>query len=160
MQEIKNAAAVFCTACICAEIVSQLLGGTRMRTCIKAVAGLYILVSVLQALPGLGAQAQAFTLPQTPAASFGSLEETVLRQTSQQLARELEARVLAQTGCEVRLDVTLCRDAQGAVSAEAVRVLPAQAYTAGQQEQIAALLRQALAAEPEDITFIHEEDVP
>ena len=55
MEEIKTAVAVFCTACICAELVGRLLGDVRGRQCIKAAAGLYILAALFQALPGLRA---------------------------------------------------------------------------------------------------------
>ena len=51
MQQLKTAVAVFCTACICAELVGQLLGDVRGRQCIKAAAGLYILVALFHALP-------------------------------------------------------------------------------------------------------------
>lgn len=155
MQALKNAVAVFCTACICAEVLTQLLGGTRLRACIKAVAGLYIVVSVLQALPGLGAQAMDFAWPETPAASFGSLEDAVLRQAAQQLAEQLAGQIQEQTGCVVRLEVEL-EQTQGAVAARAVRVYPKE-DCAGRHEQIAALLRQALGTE--NVVFLNEEDV-
>ncbi len=156
MQELKNAVAVFCTACICAEVISQLMGSARLRACIKAVAGLYIVVSVFQALPGLGVQARAFALPQKPAVSFGSLEDTVLQQAAQQLEQTLEAQVREETGCSVRLAIALCQ-VQEAVAVAAVRVSPEKACTAGQQEQIEALLRQALGTE--NVVFSNGEDV-
>lgn len=156
MQAIKSAVAVFCTACICAEVLSQLLGGTRLRSCIKAVAGLYILVSVLHALPGLGAQARSFSLPEPPAASFGSLEETVLRQTERQLAQELERRILEQTGCKASLTVALVQQ-QGNVAAAAVQAALPAGCTDRQRTAIAALLRQELGTE--NITFVDGEDV-
>ena len=53
MEQLKAAAAVFCTACICAELVGQLLGDTRGRRCIKGAAGLYILLALFHALPAL-----------------------------------------------------------------------------------------------------------
>ena len=44
MQPLERAVAIFCIACICAELTTQLAGSTWARRCIKAVAGLYILV--------------------------------------------------------------------------------------------------------------------
>lgn len=155
MQALKNAVAVFCTACICAEVLTQLLGGTRLRACIKAVAGLYIVVSVLQALPGLDAQARDFAWPETPAASLGSLEDAVLRQAAQQLEQQLEGQIQEQTDCAVRLEVEL-EQTQGAVAVRAVRVYP-QGDCAARHEQIAALLRQTLGTE--NVVFANEEDV-
>lgn len=159
MQEIKNAAAVFCTACICAEVVCQLLGGTRMRSCIKTVAGLYIVVSVLQALPGIGAQARQFAPPAAGPADFGSFEDAVLDQTARQLAQQLQARLLEQTGCAFRLQIELVQ-AQGEVAATAVRATPEGACTARQKEQAAAVLQRELALGPEAVTVENEEDVP
>ena len=43
MQPLERAVAIFCIACICAELTTQLAGSTWARRCIKAVAGLYIL---------------------------------------------------------------------------------------------------------------------
>ena len=51
MQTLKSAAVVFCTACICAELLARLTGNNWARRCIKAVAGLYILVVLLQVIP-------------------------------------------------------------------------------------------------------------
>ena len=45
MQALERAAAVFCTACICAELAARFVGPGWGQKCIKAVAGLYILVA-------------------------------------------------------------------------------------------------------------------
>lgn len=64
MQALERAAAVFCTACICAELLSRFVGQGWGQKCIKAVAGLYILVVFADALPGAKAQFTALELPQ------------------------------------------------------------------------------------------------
>lgn len=51
MQPLERAAAIFCIACICAELTTQLAGSTWARRCIKAVAGLYILVVFARTVP-------------------------------------------------------------------------------------------------------------
>ena len=51
MQALERAAAVFCTACICAELAARFVGPGWGQKCIKAVAGLYILVAFADALP-------------------------------------------------------------------------------------------------------------
>ena len=90
MQALERAAAVFCTACICAELLSRFVGQGWGQKCIKAVAGLYILVVFADALPGAKAQFAALELPQVPAVSVGSLEDAVLAQTAEELSRTLE----------------------------------------------------------------------
>ena len=51
MQPLERAVAIFCIACICAELTTQLAGSTWARRCIKAVAGLYILVVFARTVP-------------------------------------------------------------------------------------------------------------
>ena len=77
MQTLKAAAVIFCTACIGAELVAQLTGNGWARQCIKVVAGLYILVVLLHAVPQLKAEVQSFTVPETTQAQLGTLEELV-----------------------------------------------------------------------------------
>ena len=96
MQALERAAAVFCTACICAELLSRFVGQGWGQKCIKAVAGLYILVVFADALPGAKAQFTALELPQVPAVSVGSLEDAVLAQTAEELSRTLEERCLSE----------------------------------------------------------------
>ena len=109
MQALERAAAVFCTACICAELLSRFVGQGWGQKCIKAVAGLYILVVFADALPGAKAQFTALELPQVPAVSVGSLEDAVLAQTAEELSRTLEERCLSEAGVSLRLNVILSR---------------------------------------------------
>ena len=60
MQTLKSAAVVFCTACICAELLARLTGNSWAQRCIKAVAGLYILVVFARTVP------QAHVHPSAP----------------------------------------------------------------------------------------------
>ena len=96
MQALERAAAVFCTACICAELLSRFVGQGWGQKCIKAVAGLYILVVFADALPGAKAQFAALELPHVSAVSVGSLEDAVLAQTAEELSRTLEDAVSAR----------------------------------------------------------------
>lgn len=107
MQQLKTAVAVFCTACICAELVGRLLGDIWGRQCIKAAAGLYILVALFHALPGIRAGAASFTPPDVPAANFGTMEDVVLEQAQRSLADRLEAQIAEETGLSVALDIAL-----------------------------------------------------
>ena len=83
MQALERAAAVFCTACICAELAARFVGPGWGQKCIKAVAGLYILVAFADALPGAKAQLTAPKLPQAETASVGSLEESAVQAVPQ-----------------------------------------------------------------------------
>ena len=54
MKALQTLTVSFCLACICAEIVTLLTGPGWPRRCIKALAGLYILVILLRLLSGTG----------------------------------------------------------------------------------------------------------
>ena len=87
MQPLERAVAIFCIACICAELTTQLAGSTWARRCIKAVAGLYILVVFARPLPKAGAQLQAFSMPQAQPAFFGTLDALIASEAAR-LAEE------------------------------------------------------------------------
>lgn len=124
MQQIKTAVAVFCIACISAELVAQLVGDTRGKQCIKAAAGLYILIAISNALPLLRAQSLEFALPQSQQADFGSAEDLIVQEAQQKLENQLEAQILAQTGWPASLQLTLAQTGQGVEAVEAQVSLP------------------------------------
>ena len=136
MQALERAAAVFCTACICAELAARFVGPGWGQKCIKAVAGLYILVAFADALPGAKAQLTAPKLPQAETASVGSLEDACLR----------------EAGIRVKLRITLCRTAEG-VAASAVQVVPQGALTDARKQAVERLLTAQLQLEPESICW-------
>lgn len=156
MQQLKTAVAVFCTACICAELVGQLLGDVRGRQCIKAAAGLYILVALFHALPGIRAGAADFALPAVEAERFGTAEEAILRQAEQELAARLEAQILEQTGLAAELAVTLARTGEG-VGAAGVEVRLPTGAAASEREAVQSLLCASLAIGPESIVWTEAE---
>ena len=110
MQNIKAAVAVFCTACICAELTAQLTGQGWARRSIKAVAGLYILAVVLCVLP----QAKG---------ELGTQKATVLRAAASQLEDTLEARCREELGAEVTIRIELEETAEG-VQVHSLTVTP------------------------------------
>lgn len=152
MQALERAAAVFCTACICAELLSRFVGQGWGQKCIKAVAGLYILVVFADALPGAKAQFTALELPQVPTVSVGSLEDAVLAQTAEELSRTLEERCLSEAGVLLRLNIILSQTAEGVEAAE-VQIVPQGAVTASQKRAIEALLEGQLQLGPECIKW-------
>ena len=90
MQALTHAVAVFCIACLCAELLTLFVPPTSSgwaRRCIKAVAGLYILVVFARALPKAWAQLQAFSLPQAQPAFFGTLDDLIASEAAR-LAEE------------------------------------------------------------------------
>lgn len=121
MDKIRTAVAVFCIACICAELVAQLVGDVRSKQGIKAAAGLYILLAVSNALPRLDFDPFQFAVPQSAQADLGGTEDAILLETQRQLEARLEAEVADATGVEIELSLTLARSGQE-VSAEEARV--------------------------------------
>ena len=148
MQALERAAAVFCTACICAELVSRFVGPGWGQRCIKAVAGLYILVVFADALPGARAQLTALELPRASAVSVGSLEDAVLAQAEEELSRTLEERCFSEAGVPVTLSIIL-RQTTGGVEASSVKITPQSAVTDAQRREVEALLDAQLQLGPD-----------
>lgn len=112
MQAFQRAAAVFCMACIGAELVGLFGGQSWAGRCIKAVAGLYILAVLLAQLPRLpGKVMTAFsgnTAPAvTSAAQPDTLETEILTETKAQLEEYCTAQCRQQFGLDVSVTVTL-----------------------------------------------------
>ena len=120
MQNIKAAVAVFCTACICAELTAQLTGQGWARRSIKAVAGLAV---VLCALPQAKGEWQTFALPAASSVELGTQKETVLRAATSQLEDTLEARCREELGAEVTIRIKLEETAEG-VQVHSLTVTP------------------------------------
>ena len=133
MQALERAAAVFCTACICAELAARFVGPGWGQKCIKA-------------------QLTAPKLPQAETASVGSLEDAILAQTEEELSRRLEDACLREAGIRVKLRITLCRTAEG-VAASAVQVVPQGALTDARKQAVEKLLTAQLQLEPESICW-------
>ncbi len=143
MQALKRAAAVFCIACICAELLAQLTDRGWARRCIKTVAGLYILLVFWNALPQMR-KTVVVTLPQIPAASMGSLEDAVRAEAEAELEQQLDAQCAAQTGVETQLSITLSAEGEVVlVRAE----LPVES-TQAEKAQVQSFLENALGTAP------------
>ena len=123
MQGLKAAMAVFCTACICAELTAQLTGQGWARRSIKAVAGLYILAVVLCVLPQAKGEWQTFALPAASSVELGTQKETVLCAAASQLEETLEARCREELGAEVAIRIELEETADG-VQVHSLTVTP------------------------------------
>lgn len=148
MQAFKNATAVFCTACICAEALSQLTGEGWPRRCIKAAAGLYILAVLLCTVPDVKAEFGAFSVPQASAENFGTLEQAVISRAEEQLEQTLAAQCFEETGVALRLDITLVQTG-GSVEVASVSASLPDGCAEADSLRAAAFLRQSLGTEPE-----------
>lgn len=148
MQALKEVTAVFCLACVCAEILAQLTAGGWPRRCIKAAAGLYILLSLMYALPQAGAELEGFSMPAVSQYDFGTAEQAVLRQAELELERTAAAQCLEQTGVSVTLDITLVQNGTEVNAGEVKAAFSADTPPAGRQ-RAAGFLRGLLGAEPQ-----------
>lgn len=150
MQAFQRAAAVFCMACIGAELVSLFGGQSWAGRCIKAVAGLYILAVLLAQLPHLpGKIMTAFsgnTAPATlPAAQSDALETEILTGAETRLEEYCAAQCRQQFGLDIRVSVTLEKAGQQVVVKKAVVAFPA-GCTDAQKQAVFSFLQQTLGA--------------
>ena len=148
MQAFQRAAAVFCMACIGAELVSLFAGQSWAGRCIKAVAGLYILAVLLAQLPRLpGRVAAAFSGNTAPAAVSAArpntLETEILTEAKAQLEAYCTAQCSQQFGLDVRVSVTLEKAGQQVVVKKVVAAFPA-GCTAAQKQTVFSFLQQTL----------------
>jgi hypothetical protein len=156
---MKTTVAIFCAACIGAELIALLTHHTRMRSCIKAVAGLYIVVSLFRAVPQWTISAQSFT--DADAASvdldaWGTWEDAVLQNTANQLEQTLQTTLKEQCGISAQLQIELTQN-DGIVEPVSAQVTTAQALSQTQQEKAVALLQETLGLQT--VAFYAEEEV-
>ena len=156
MQQLERAVAVFCIACICAELTTQLAGSPWAKRCIKTVAGLYILVVFTRALPQTGAEIRAFSLPALSPVSMGSMEDAALTQTRQQLEKTLAQKWQAKTGHLVSVSLVLEQE-DTVVSVASAELFFPENTTEAERQQAAAFLQQELKLPAEQIVVQLEE---
>ena len=148
MKAVGSMAAVFCLGCLCAELVSRLVGPGWAGRCIKAVAGLYILVVLFRLLPGKLPELPGKGMSATSPVDLGSAEQMILSETETQLETRLAEECRSRFGIPVTVDVTL-KEGEGTVSAAAVLVyIPAECPEAVRRE-LTEYMQNTLAVEPE-----------
>lgn len=150
MQAFQRAAAVFCMACIGAELVSLFGGQSWAGRCIKAVAGLYILAVLLAQLPHLpGKVMTAFSGNTAPAAvstaQSDALETEILTGAETRLEEYCAAQCRQQFGLDIRVSVTLEKAGQQVVVKKAVVAFPT-GCTDAQKQAVFSFLQQTLGA--------------
>lgn len=160
MQQLERAVAVFCIACICAELTTQLAGSAWTRRCIKAVAGLYILVVFARALPQTKTERRAFALPQAEPASIGTMEGAILTQTRKQLEMALAQQWKAEAGtsADIVLDLT---ETDSTVFTTAAKMILPQNSTPQEKQQASRFLQRVLDLQVGQIEVVAaEEEAP
>lgn len=151
MKAFQLLTASFCLACICAETVTLLAGSGWTRRCIKALAGLYILVVLLGMLADAGTQLKPGTAPEYSPVSIRNTEELILAQAEVQLEEQLEAECRARFGKEVRLEIRLEQHGQAVSVSDAEMILP-QGDSREALTEPAEYLRQELGHEVKIVT--------
>ena len=141
MHAFQTAASAFCIACICAEITTLLAGAGWAGRCIKAVAGLYILVILFRLAPQMKLELKSAAAAAPAAVSIQSTETSLLQGTQERLEADLCAECERRFGTKVKLEVTLVRT-------EKVLVILPAACTSAEQSRIAAYLQQELGMAP------------
>lgn len=125
MQGLSRLMIAFCLACICAELVSLLTDTGWTRRCIKAVAGLYILVVFLSSTGVISSERLKLENPELKPTDLVSKSESfVLANAAQELEETLAEQCLQRYGTPIRLGVDLQTDEGGEVSARAEVVFP------------------------------------
>ncbi len=152
MQAFQRAAAVFCMACIGAELVGLFAGQSWAGRCIKAVAGLYILAVLLAQLPRLpGKVLTAFSGNTAPAAMSAiqsdALETEILTEIKARLEEYCIVQCRQHFGLDIRVTVTLEKAGQQVVVKKAVAAFPAGCTTAQKQAALS-FLQQTLGTAP------------
>lgn len=104
----------FCLACVCAELLVQLVEAGWARRCIKVVAGLYILTVLLRAISALPARTAQWLQPVQASASIEGVETTILTEAAKRLNEMLAAE------CEAQVQTQLVQFLQKELSTDAV----------------------------------------
>ncbi len=156
MQTIKSLTAAFCAACIAGGVVVRLMPEGAAQRFIKAVAGLYILVSVLAVVKNV---APLELWPDQTASGGHPLpdyEAGVLQQSQRQLEQQYETVFLAD-GLAVELHIPLV-SREGEARAGKILVQSAQRLTDPQQTRIRERLQGDL--QPDAVEFQTEGNGP
>ena len=112
MHAFQTAASAFCIACICAEITTLLVGAGWAGRCIKAVAGLYILVILFRLAPQMKLELKSAAAAAPAAVSIQSTETSLLQGAQERLEADLCAECERRFGTKVKLEITLTRTEQ------------------------------------------------
>lgn len=147
MRTFQSAAAAFCIACICAELTTLLVGAGWARKCIKAAAGLYILVVLFRLAPGMKVELQKAAVVSPSSVSIPGGGQALLQGAGQQLEQTLCAECQRRFGVAVQLRITLADTGQTVQAQQVVVQIPA-GCSAQVRGQLAAYLQEQLGTAP------------
>ena len=137
MQAFQNAAAAFCIACICAEVTALLTGTGWAGRCIKAVAGLYILVVLFRLAPGVKPELKSAMEAVPSSVHIQSAEISILQKAQERL------ECMQRFGVPIKLDITLTQEGQTVQAGSAGFTILSEC-TDAEKQQVAAYLQEAL----------------
>ena len=143
MQALERAAAVFCTACICAELLSRFVGQGWGQKCIKAVAGLYILVVLFRLAPGVKPELKSAMEVVPSSVHIQSAETSILQKAQERLESSLRTECMQRFGVPIELDITLTQEGQTVQAGSAGFTILSEC-TDAEKQQVAAYLQEAL----------------
>ena len=143
MQALERAAAVFCTACICAELLSRFVGQGWGQKCIKAVAGLYILVVLFRLAPGVKPELKSAMEAVPSSVHIQSAETSILQKAQERLESSLRTECMQRFGVPIELDITLTQEGQTVQAGSAGFTILSEC-TDAEKQQVAAYLQEAL----------------
>ena len=149
MQTFQKAAVVFCLSCICAETVTLVTESGWARRCIKALAGLYILVVLLREFPAAGAELQKMTAPKRDPVALQSTDAQIFAQAETRLEKTLETECLEQFGIAPDLQITLEQTDETVHAIRAVMTVPGGSIDTSPCRDAAEYLRRQLGTEVE-----------
>ena len=114
MQAFQNAAAAFCIACICAKVTALLTGTGWAGRCIKAVAGLYILVVLFRLAPGVKPELKSAMEVVPSSVRIQSAEISILQKAQERLESSLRTECMQRFGVPIAGFTILseCTDAE------------------------------------------------
>lgn len=147
MQQLQRAAALFCLACVGAELAAQLAGAPNVRKCIKALAGLYILTVLLRMVPQLPETLDLPAFSGQPVQFAQTAEQAALQVAEEQLNEQLRAECARRFGTEVQASVTLRQDGNTVEAKQVSLAVPAGCPIAVRQA-IAAYVQQETGTAP------------
>ena len=142
MQAFQNAAAAFCIACICAEVTALLTGTGWAGRCIKAVAGLYILVVLFRLAPGVKPELKSAMEAVPSSVHIQSAEISILQKAQERLESSLRTECM-QRWVPIELDITLTQEGQTVQAGSAGFTILSEC-TDAEKQQVAAYLQEVL----------------
>ena len=143
MHAFQTAASAFCIACICAEITTLLVGAGWAGRCIKAVAGLYILVVLFRLAPGAKPELKSAMEVVPSSVRIQSAEISILQKAQERLESSLRTECMQRFGVPIELDITLTQEGQTIQAGSAVFTILSEC-TDAKKQQVAAYLQEAL----------------